>query len=87
MLVLARRRNEAIHIGDDIVVTVLDVDASGVVRLGIEAPRKCRILRHELLLAIQEENRLALADPEAAGRLPVLPVQEPVVTTGTSDPG
>lgn len=48
MLVLTRRKNESITIGDSIRVTVLRVD-SGQVRLGIEAPAGCRIMRGELL--------------------------------------
>lgn len=47
MLVLTRRFNEAIHIGDDIRVVVVDVQG-GKVRLGIEAPDHIRIDREEV---------------------------------------
>ena len=47
MLVLARKKNEVIRIGDDIVITVLDVRGS-TVRLGFDAPKNVVILRGEL---------------------------------------
>lgn len=47
MLVLARKKNEVIRIGNDIVITVLDVRGS-TVRLGFDAPRDVVILRGEL---------------------------------------
>lgn len=47
MLVLARKKNEVIRIGNDIVITVLDVRGS-TVRLGFDAPRDITILRGEL---------------------------------------
>lgn len=48
MLVLSRRVNEEIVIGDNIVVKVLDV-GRGRIRLGIEAPRDVPVKRSELL--------------------------------------
>ena len=47
MLVLSRRKNERIRLGDSIVVTVVKV-AGDCVRLGIEAPTDIVILREEL---------------------------------------
>jgi carbon storage regulator len=47
MLVLTRLPGQRIHIGDDIVLTVVRVDG-GKVRLGIEAPSSMRVLRQEL---------------------------------------
>lgn len=58
MLVLTRRLGESITIGDDIVVTVLEVSGNQV-RLGITAPRSVRILREEIYQAMQAENRAA----------------------------
>lgn len=46
MLVLTRRRGEVLYIGDDIVMTVLDIQDSSI-RIGIEAPRDVQILRAE----------------------------------------
>ena len=48
MLVLSRHRDESIMIGDDVVVTIVDIRGDKV-RLGIEAPGNVRIVRKELL--------------------------------------
>ncbi len=48
MLVLSRKLGEKIQIGEDICVTVVDIDR-GKIRLGIEAPREVPIFRQELL--------------------------------------
>ncbi|MBI3618712.1 carbon storage regulator [Candidatus Peregrinibacteria bacterium] len=48
MLVLTRKRGEKIRIGEDIILTVVEIDR-GKIRLGIEAPRKVLVLRQELL--------------------------------------
>jgi carbon storage regulator CsrA len=48
MLVLTRKKSEAIHIGDDITIKVIDVRGK-TVRLGIEAPGHVSILRAELI--------------------------------------
>lgn len=47
MLVLTRKRNEKIKIGDDIVITVVET-SRGNVKLGIQAPNTVRVLRAEL---------------------------------------
>jgi len=48
MLVLSRKLGEKIFIGDNICITVVDIDR-GKIRLGIEAPREVAIYRQELL--------------------------------------
>ena len=53
MLVLTRKRDEALWLGDQVRVTVLEVGRNGV-RLGIEAPVGVTILREELLLSPEE---------------------------------
>ena len=58
MLILQRKTNEAILIGDDIRVVVLKTDSGGA-RLGIEAPSHMTILREEIVEQVAEENRLA----------------------------
>ncbi len=55
MLVLTRKVDERINIGDDIIVSVLEI-GRGSVRLGIDAPRQVSIFRHEIYERIQEEN-------------------------------
>lgn len=56
MLVLSRRENEVIHIGNDIVITVCSIDP-GRVKIGIKAPRSVEVLRGELVIANNERNR------------------------------
>lgn len=48
MLVLSRHKNERILIGDDIVVTVVEVRDGDKVRLGIDAPKDVKIVREEV---------------------------------------
>lgn len=56
MLVLSRKRDESIIIGDSVVVTVVDIRGDKV-RLGIEAPKEVPVHRREVYDAIQRENR------------------------------
>jgi carbon storage regulator len=63
MLVLSRRVGDSIAIGDDVVVTILEV-RSDVVRVGIDAPRSVRVHRAELLEQLESSNRQA-ASPSA----------------------
>ena len=58
MLVLSRKINETLVIGENIRVTVLGIEGEQV-RIGIEAPREIRVLRQEIFDAIQEANRQA----------------------------
>lgn len=58
MLVLTRKRDESIIIGDEIRVTVVDVRGDQV-KLGIDAPRSIPVHREEIYKEIQEENRRA----------------------------
>lgn len=55
MLVLARKIDESIVIGDDIVVKVVSIE-KGMVKLGIEAPSSVSIMRNELLEDIKDAN-------------------------------
>jgi carbon storage regulator len=51
MLVLSRKRNESLVIGDDIIVTVTEIDGNRV-RLGVEAPKDVTVHRRELYIRI-----------------------------------
>jgi carbon storage regulator len=60
MLVLTRRLNEAIQMGDNIRITVVAIDADRV-RIGIDAPKDLKIYRSELLQETTELNQAAAA--------------------------
>ncbi len=60
MLILSRRHNEKIVIGDDIVISVVEVRGD-IVKLGIEAPRNVKVYREEVFEAIRAENAAAVA--------------------------
>ena len=68
MLVLSRQRDESIMIGDNVVVTIVDIRGDKV-RLGIDAPGEIPVHRREVYEAIQRENR-------RAGQLEVKDTQE-----------
>ena len=63
MLVLTRRENESIMIGDSIEVKILDVKEHQV-KVGIAAPKDIAVHRKEVYLAIQAENEHAAAPPK-----------------------
>jgi carbon storage regulator len=64
MLVLSRKRDEKIVIGDNIVITVVDVRGDKV-RLGIEAPTEVPVHRQEVLEAVKRHNE-SQATPDKA---------------------
>jgi carbon storage regulator len=71
MLVLSRQRDESIVIGDNIVITIVDIRGDKV-RLGINAPAEIPVHRQEVYDAIQRENlrasRLEPRDAQALGK-------------------
>ena len=64
MLVLTRKSNQSIMIGDDIEVSVLSIMGEKV-RIGIQAPRDIPVFRKEVYLEIQQENVAAGASARA----------------------
>jgi carbon storage regulator len=71
MLVLSRQRDESIMIGDDIVITIVDIRGDKV-RLGIQAPTQIPVHRQEVYEAIKRENQKA-----SEGGAPRRPVSNP----------
>jgi len=55
MLILTRKLDESIVVGDDIVIKVISLE-KGAVKLGIDAPRNVSIMRSELLEDVKESN-------------------------------
>jgi len=60
MLILSRKLNEKIMIGDDVSISVIEIRGDQV-KLGVDAPRSVKVFRREVFDAIMEEN-LAAAD-------------------------
>ncbi|MBY6836428.1 carbon storage regulator CsrA [Clostridium botulinum] len=59
MLIITRKKDESLMIGDNIEITVLKLE-DGSVKLGINAPRETTILREELYEAVKQENKKAM---------------------------
>lgn len=78
MLVLSRQLDESIMIGDDIIITVVDIKGEKV-RIGIAAPGDVPVHRQEVYETIQRENLQAAflesqAGPRAGTVVPLRPV-------------
>ena len=65
MLVLSRKQDEKINIGDSITLMVVSIQGDKV-RLGIEAPKEVTIHREEVYRAIQEERSRQSSDAPSA---------------------
>jgi carbon storage regulator len=71
MLVLTRKSNQSIMIGDDIEVSVLSVIGEKV-RIGIQAPRVVPVYRREVYVEIQREHAGAVTAAEAVAEPPAI---------------
>jgi carbon storage regulator len=76
MLVLSRRVGERLIIGDDIVITVIDVRSDGV-RIGIDAPKSVRVNRAEVLEAVKRANEEAARSGDDAAAVESLRALRP----------
>ena len=58
MLILSRKINEKIMIGEDIAISIIDIRGDQV-RIGVEAPKSVKVFRREVFDAIRAENKAA----------------------------
>ena len=63
MLILSRKLDEKIQIGDDITITIIDIHGEQV-KIGVEAPKSIKVFRQEVFNAIQSENKAASEIPK-----------------------
>jgi carbon storage regulator len=69
VLILTRRAGESVVIGDDIVITIVEVRGDSV-RLGIDAPRSVDVHREEVYQELRRANEQAASpDPSAVDEL------------------
>ncbi len=61
MLILSRKIDEKIKIGNDITITLIDVHGDQV-KIGVEAPKHVKVFRQEVYNAIQNENNAAVVE-------------------------
>jgi carbon storage regulator len=64
MLILTRRINETLNIGDDVQVTVLGIKGNQV-RIGINAPRDVPVHREEIYQRIKREERMSSTEDDS----------------------
>jgi carbon storage regulator len=70
MLILSRKTNEKIMIGDDISVSIIEIRGDQV-RIGVDAPKSVKVFRQEVFDAIRAENKAAV---QSAAILPALDI-------------
>ena len=58
MLILTRKLGESIIIGDDIQISIVDINKSNI-KLGVNAPKSIAVFREEIFMKIRDENKVA----------------------------
>ena len=58
MLILSRKTDQQIKLGDDITITIIDIKGDQV-KIGVEAPKSVKVFRQEVFNAIKNENTAA----------------------------
>jgi carbon storage regulator len=69
MLILSRRESESVHLGDDIVLTIVRVSGEKV-RIGIVAPPHIKVLRNELEIEVDLKQK---SEPDVVIPIPKKP--------------
>ena len=62
MLILSRKINEKVMIGDDISISIIEIRGDQV-RIGVDAPKSVKVFRQEVYDAIRAENKAAALSP------------------------
>ena len=70
MLILSRKTNEKIMIGEDISISIIEIRGDQV-RIGVDAPKSVKVFRQEVFDAIKAENKAAV---QSVAVLPVLEI-------------
>ncbi|MDR1231109.1 MAG: carbon storage regulator CsrA [Spirochaetaceae bacterium] len=71
MLILSRKTNEKIMIGDDISITVIEIRGDQI-RVGVDAPKHVKVYRQEVFDLVKAENQAAAAAAAQMEKLPEL---------------
>ena len=71
MLILSRKIDEKIKIGEDITLTIIEVHGDQV-KIGVEAPKHVKVFRQEVFDDIQKENKSAAGLPSSSDMLKLL---------------
>jgi carbon storage regulator len=66
MLILSRKTDEKIKIGEDITLTIIEIRGDQV-KIGVEAPKNVKVFRQEVFNAIKNENKSAAEIPNVSG--------------------
>jgi carbon storage regulator len=83
MLILSRKHNEKIVVGNDIEISIIEIKGD-VVRLGVQAPQNVKVFRKEIFDAIQAENKAAASSPATLPELDFGPASS--ASSGAPDP-
>ena len=68
MLILTRKTNEKIKLGNEITLSIIEIKGEQV-KIGVEAPKEVKVFRQEVFNAIQNENRAAATSQESISAL------------------
>jgi len=69
MLILSRKTDQSIKIGEDITITIIEIRGDQV-KIGVEAPKNVKVFRQEVFNAIKSENAAAsIVNTEKIGAL------------------
>ena len=77
MLILSRKKNEKIMIGDDISVSIIEIRGDQV-RIGVDAPKTVKVFRQEVFDAIRAENKAAAQSAPLLPSLSIDAKREPI---------